>query len=71
MPNRTFTNNTSNSEHFAKSTAVTPVDTSLAGHTIKVYADYGIWDVTAGAFILPENVTTKLTDGRVVKGLRQ
>ena len=70
MPNRTFTSNTSCSEHLQKSTAITPMDSSLAGHVFKVYADFAIFDTTSGQFVAPEKVTT-LVNGQTVRGLRQ
>jgi len=63
VPNRTFSNNTSCSEHQNKSTAVTPVDPSLAGHTIKVFADFAVYDTTTGNFIPPEQVTSRVNGG--------
>jgi hypothetical protein len=70
MPNRTFSQNTSCSEHQTKSTAVTALDPSLAGHVFKVYADFAIYDTTSGNYVAPEQVTTKL-NGTIVRGLRQ
>ena len=70
MPNRTFSTNTSCSEHLTKSGTVTPTDASLAGHVLKVYADLAIFDTTAGVFVAPEKVTTKV-NGTVRQGLAQ
>lgn len=63
MPNRTFSQNTSCSEHGSKSAAVTPTDTSLVGHVIKVFADFAVYDQTTGNYIDPAQVTTKINAG--------
>jgi hypothetical protein len=70
MPNRTFPQNTSCSEHGSKSSHVTPVDASLAGHVIKVFADFAVFDQTSGVFIDPALVTTRV-NGSTKRGLVQ
>lgn len=67
MANRTFSPNTSCSEHGNKSPVQVPVESSRSGHVLKVYADFAIFDTNTGDFVDPSLVVNEF--GK--RGLRQ